>query len=117
MSQDSQYTCSRPELVDLFDEFLVNTALPDDEILIPVEHQPVNPELEEEVPNQEAVNGIARANRPKEPAWRDLGLEALARQKYHGSGWDATDVGDRLRSLNLENRSVIPREVALRSMR
>lgn len=117
MSQDGQYTCSRPELVDMFDEFLVNTALPDDEILIPVEHQPVNPELEEEVPNQEAANGIARAKRPKEPAWRDLGLEELAQRHYDGTGWDAKDVGDRLKLLNFTNRSVIISQVVLRSMR
>lgn len=109
MSQDSQYTFSRPELVDLMDEFLINTTLPDDDIMIPPEHQPVNPESENEVPNQEAVNGIARANRPREPAWRYLGLTEMATRAPdapHTTG--VMEAGDRLRALNIHQRQERP---------
>lgn len=118
MSQDSRYRRSRPELVDSFDEFLINAALPDDDIQLPAELQPVNPEFEDEVPNQEAVNGIARAKRPKEPAWRDLGLaDLVSRDAVPLAGGRDVDVGDRLRQLNLQNRSSGPPAEALRSMR
>ncbi|CCG81114.1 Hydrolase, carbon-nitrogen family protein [Taphrina deformans PYCC 5710] len=115
MSQDSRYRNPRPELVDSFDDFLVNTALPYDDIQLPPELQPLNPEYEDEVPNQEAVNGIARATRPKEPAWRDLNLQDLVNRTDHGNT-QAMDVGERLRQLNLENRSSGPPTNALRLM-
>lgn len=116
MSQDSRYRNPRPELVDSFDEFLVNTTLPDDDIHLPPELQPLNPEYEDEVPNQEAVNSIARATRPKEPAWRDLNLRDLVNRTDQVST-QAMDVGDRLKQLNLENRSLGPPTNALRSLR
>lgn len=117
MSLDGQYRFSRPELVDLLDEFLINTALPDDDILINPEHQPLNPESEDEVPNQEAVNGIARANRPKEPAWRDLGLTELVASFPNEDGPGKMNLGDKLRSLNMAQRSTEPSTAALRTMR
>lgn len=49
------------------------------DVVIPPGHEPSHPENEDEVPNQEAVNGIARAQRRQPPQWRDLGLDRLAR--------------------------------------
>ncbi|BFZ57769.1 Nitrilase [Savitreella phatthalungensis] len=44
------------------------------EIALPQDHEPA---LDDEVPNQEAINGIARARQSKSSAWQDLGLERL----------------------------------------
>lgn len=53
--------------------------LPDDDIYVPSQHQPVNPEDEDDVvPDQHAAFGIQRATREKkQAAWKDLGLQAL----------------------------------------
>lgn len=117
MSQDGQYRFARPELVDLLDEFLVNATLPDDDILIPIEHQPLNPESEDEVPNQEAVNGIARASRPREPAWRDLGLAELEARSPEGHVPGSMATGDRLRALHMHQRQVTPASSTVRAIR
>jgi len=56
--------------------------IPFDEISVPEELQPVNPEDEDNViPDQHAAFGIAKAtSRFKEPAWRDLDLDGLLKQ-------------------------------------
>ena len=101
MSADSVYSSQYPQLVDLFDEFLVSTTIPYDSIQVPIEHQPPNPELEDEVPNQEAVNGIARAKKPREPAWRDLGLQNMIHEVPNNS----TNLQDQLSRLAMAHQS------------
>ncbi|TQS32152.1 hypothetical protein Golomagni_07541 [Golovinomyces magnicellulatus] len=61
--------------------------LPDDEIYVPPQHQPINPEDEDDVvPDQHAAFGIQRATqRVKEPAWKDLGLASLMNKGPPGS--------------------------------
>ncbi|KAK2804288.1 hypothetical protein FQN51_002379 [Onygenales sp. PD_10] len=55
--------------------------LPIEDIYVPPQHQPVNPEDEDDVvPDQHAVFGITRAMEGRrEVVWRDLGLEGLMR--------------------------------------
>ncbi|KAK5698986.1 hypothetical protein LTR97_006635 [Elasticomyces elasticus] len=49
-----------------------------EDIYVPLNHQPINPDEEDDVvPDGHAAFGIQRAKQNKEPAWRDLGLEAL----------------------------------------
>lgn len=58
-------------------------------MLVKPEHQPVNPEDEDDVvPDQHAAFGIQKATqRAREPAWRDLGLgELMARGPKEGTG-------------------------------
>lgn len=63
---------------DFFEDFCKD-KLPADEILVPAELQPINPEDEDDVvPDQHAAFGIQRATQKvREPAWKDLGLEEL----------------------------------------
>lgn len=63
---------------DLFEDFC-RDKLPDDDIYVPAQHQPINPEDEDDVvPDQHAAFGIQRATqKSKEPAWKDLGLAEL----------------------------------------
>ncbi|KAL4761223.1 Apc13 domain protein [Aspergillus foveolatus] len=58
---------------------LVPSFLPIEEIYLPQQYQPPNPEDEDDVvPDQHAAFGITRAmERRREPVWRDLGLEGL----------------------------------------
>lgn len=67
--------------VDLFEDFCKD-KLPDDEVYVPQQHQPINPEDEDDVvPDQHAAFGIQRATqRVKESAWKDLGLSGLMSQ-------------------------------------
>jgi hypothetical protein len=69
---------------DLLESFTNPTSsqLAPEDIYIPPQHQPVNPEDEDDVvPDQHAAFGIQRATQSKkEPAWRDLGLEELLRR-------------------------------------
>ncbi|PWY65829.1 hypothetical protein BO83DRAFT_117123 [Aspergillus eucalypticola CBS 122712] len=63
---------------------LTPSFLPIEDIYIPPQYQPPNPEDEDDVvPDQHAAFGIARAmalqGRRGEGAWRDLGLEGLVR--------------------------------------
>ncbi|EON69751.1 hypothetical protein W97_09014 [Coniosporium apollinis CBS 100218] len=53
--------------------------LPPEPIYVAPEHEPLNPEDEDDVvPDQHAAFGITRATqRKREAAWRDLGLEEL----------------------------------------
>ncbi|PGH11233.1 hypothetical protein AJ79_04964 [Helicocarpus griseus UAMH5409] len=55
--------------------------LPVEDIYVAPQHQPVNPEDEDDVvPDQHAVFGITRAmDSRREVVWRDLGLEELVR--------------------------------------
>ena len=63
---------------DLFEEF-TRTPLHPDTIYLPPQHQPLNPEDEDDVvPDQHAAFGIAKATKEtREPAWRDLRLAEL----------------------------------------
>ncbi|KAF1982420.1 Apc13 domain protein [Aulographum hederae CBS 113979] len=81
MSRDSSRTYIhflKPGHAHIFEEFC-RIKLSPDEIYVPPQHQPINPEDEDDVvPDQHAAFGIQRATQTKrEPAWRDLGLEYL----------------------------------------
>ncbi|KAH8177011.1 apc13p protein [Sarocladium implicatum] len=80
-NKDSSFTqvhMHRAGDADLFEDFC-RDRLPDDEVYVPPQHQPVNPEDEDDVvPDQHAAFGIQRATQGvKEPAWKDLGLGDL----------------------------------------
>lgn len=78
----------RPRDADLFEDFC-RDRLPQDDVLVKPEHQPVNPEDEDDVvPDQHAAFGIQKATqRAREPAWRDLGLgELMGRGPKEGTG-------------------------------
>lgn len=83
---------------DLFEDFCRTRLAPDD-IYVPGQHQPLNPEDEDDVvPDQHAAFGIQRATQAKrEPAWRDLGLEELMRKGPEGEG-EGVAVGMALRA-------------------
>ncbi|KAK8047652.1 Apc13p protein-domain-containing protein [Apiospora saccharicola] len=81
MNKDGHYTqvhMTRARDADLFDDF-THDQLPADDIYVPPQHQPINPEDEDDVvPDQHAAFGIAKATqKQREPAWRDLGLHEL----------------------------------------
>lgn len=68
---------------DLLEKFTEpSLALQPEDIYIPPELQPLNPEDEDDVvPDQHAAFGIQRATQGKKDiSWRDLGLEELARR-------------------------------------
>ncbi|CAK7267335.1 hypothetical protein SEPCBS119000_002496 [Sporothrix epigloea] len=67
-----------PRTADLFEE-VCKDRLPNDDIFVPPQHQPINPEDEDDVvPDQHAAFGIQRATQMvREPAWKDLGLSQL----------------------------------------
>ncbi|MCJ1309725.1 hypothetical protein MMC25_003385 [Agyrium rufum] len=84
MSKDSSYTYinfAQSRHADLFEEFNRAPHLPKEDIYVPPQHQPPNPEDEDDVvPDQHAAFGIQRATQAKrETAWKDLGLEELIR--------------------------------------
>lgn len=84
MSRDSSRTylhLPSPRIADLFEEFNRSHLSPE-EIYVPLHHQPLNPEDEDDVvPDQHAAFGIQRATqKQREPAWRDLGLDELMRK-------------------------------------
>ncbi|OJD22569.1 hypothetical protein ACJ73_06083 [Blastomyces percursus] len=60
---------------------IINSFLPVEDIYVAPQHQPVNPEDEDDVvPDQHAVFGITRAmDARREVVWRDLALEELMR--------------------------------------
>ncbi|KAF4120679.1 Apc13p protein [Geosmithia morbida] len=70
---------------DLADDFCKD-KLPRDDIYVAPQHQPVNPEDEDDVvPDQHAAFGIQRATqKSKEPVWKDLGLAELMRRGPSG---------------------------------
>ncbi|KAK8189153.1 Apc13p protein-domain-containing protein [Phyllosticta capitalensis] len=81
MSRDSSRTyihLAHARYADLFEDFTRTPLLPE-EIYVPPQHQPINPEDEDDVvPDQHAAFGIQRATqKQRQPAWRDLGLEDL----------------------------------------
>ena len=83
-SRDSSHTyihMHKAHHADLLEDF-TRTHLPHEEIYVPPQHQPPNPEDEDDVvPNEHAAFGIQRATqRQQEPAWRDLGLERILNQ-------------------------------------
>ncbi|KAJ0372283.1 hypothetical protein COL154_000003 [Colletotrichum chrysophilum] len=80
-NKDASYTyvhMHRARDADLFEDFCKD-RLPDDEVYVPPQHQPINPEDEDDVvPDQHAAFGITKATqRQKEAAWKDLGLSGL----------------------------------------
>jgi hypothetical protein len=66
---------------ELFEDFCKD-KLPSDEIFVPLQHQALNPEDEDDVvPDQHAAFGITRATREvRGTAWKDLGLGELMRR-------------------------------------
>nr|OQO27687.1 hypothetical protein B0A51_04453 [Rachicladosporium sp. CCFEE 5018] len=81
MSRDSSFTSlhlHQAHHADLLEEFS-RIKLPAEEIMVPLHHQPINPDDEDNVvPDQHAAFGIQRATQKvREPAWKDLGLERL----------------------------------------
>ncbi|KAK8041225.1 Apc13 domain protein [Apiospora phragmitis] len=84
MNKDGHFTqvhMTRARDADLFDDF-THDQLPADDIYVPPQHQPINPEDEDDVvPDQHAAFGIAKATqKQREPAWRDLGLHELMKK-------------------------------------
>lgn len=80
-NKDGCYTyvhMQRPRDADLFEDFCKD-RLPDDDIYVAAQHQPINPEDEDDVvPDQHAAFGIQKATqRSREAAWKDLGLSEL----------------------------------------
>ncbi|ORY19549.1 Apc13p protein-domain-containing protein, partial [Clohesyomyces aquaticus] len=99
MSRDSSFThlhLHHPHHADLLESFTHPTSshLSPEEIYIPAHLQPVNPEDEDDVvPDQHAAFGIQRAiQKNRDIAWRDLGLEELAR-RAPGGGERGTNTG------------------------
>ncbi|OAQ80462.1 Apc13 domain-containingprotein [Purpureocillium lilacinum] len=81
MNKDSSFTyvhMHRAADAELFEDFCKD-KLPEDDIYVPPQHQPINPEDEDDVvPDQHAAFGIQRATqKTREPAWKDLGLADL----------------------------------------
>ncbi|KAJ5098622.1 hypothetical protein N7532_005623 [Penicillium argentinense] len=66
----------------------LSSFLPVEDIYVAPQHQPTNPEDEDDVvPDQHAAFGITRAmERRREAVWRDLGLHELVSGQGHGSG-------------------------------
>ncbi|KFG79902.1 Protein kinase [Metarhizium anisopliae] len=84
MNKDSSFTyvhMSTASNADLFEDFCKD-KLPSDEIFVPPQHQPLNPEDEDDVvPDQHAAFGITRATKEvRGAAWKDLGLGELMRK-------------------------------------
>lgn len=109
-SKDSTYTYihfTRGRDADLFEDFC-KEKLPNDEIYVPPQHQPPNPEDEDNiVPAQHAAFGIQRATQKvKEPAWKDLGLGDLMRKGPEGLKGSGTAVGS---GSGLSGKKTLPR--------
>ncbi|KAM3423508.1 hypothetical protein BST61_g936 [Cercospora zeina] len=94
MSRDACFThlhLHAAHHADLLEDF-TRVKLPAEEIAVAPQHQPLNPDDEDDVvPDQHAAFGIQRAQqKTREPAWRDLGLHTLmsdappARTKRNG---------------------------------
>lgn len=84
MSLDSSHTYlhfHHSHHADLLEDFThpSTSHLAPDEIYMPPQHQPLNPEDEDDVvPDMHAAFGIQRATqKTKEPSWQDLGLTEL----------------------------------------
>ncbi|KAI5368364.1 hypothetical protein Slin15195_G034970 [Septoria linicola] len=63
---------------DLLEDF-TRVKLPAEEINVAPQHQPLNPDDEDDiVPDQHAAFGIQRAQQKnREPAWKDSGLQSF----------------------------------------
>lgn len=90
MNKDGCYTSvhmHQPRNADLFED-VCKDRLPNDDIFVPPQHQPINPEDEDDVvPDQHAAFGIQKATQAvREPAWKDLGLAALMHRGPGGGG-------------------------------
>jgi hypothetical protein len=93
MSLDSSHTYLHHHSshhADLLEDFTNPTSshLAPDEIYMPPQHQPLNPEDEDDVvPDMHAAFGIQRATqKQKVPGWRDFGLEELMSGLSTGNG-------------------------------
>ncbi|KAG5440212.1 hypothetical protein PCANB_001782 [Pneumocystis canis] len=94
-SQRSYIHFNQPKIVDYIEEWCAN-KLPDDDIIVAHQHQPPHPD-DDEIPNQQSMNGILRAQKLPEPAWRDLGLQELMQR---GPSQETLDgIGQRLREI------------------
>ncbi|KAL2131161.1 hypothetical protein VTI74DRAFT_5448 [Chaetomium olivicolor] len=81
MNKDACYTyvhMHKSQHADLFEDFCKD-KLPKDDIVVPPQLQPINPEEEDDVvPDQHAAYGVQKATqKTREPAWKDLGLAEL----------------------------------------
>lgn len=98
MNKDGCYTyvhMQHPRDADMFEDFCKD-KLPEDEIYVPPQYQPINPEDEDDVvPDQHAAFGIQKATqRSKEPAWKDLGLgELMGKGPASGKAGEASGGG------------------------
>lgn len=90
----------------------IPSYLPIEDIYVPPQYQPPNPEDEDDViPVQHAAFGITKAmERKREVVWRDLGLEELVRGRTFGAGSGVR--GGRLEGGNKDGK--IKRDVGLR---
>jgi hypothetical protein len=63
----------------VFYEDWMKLKLEHDDILVPPEHQPLNPDDDDDfVPDQQAAFGIVRSQQKSvQPSWKDLGLKEL----------------------------------------
>ncbi|KAK5118968.1 hypothetical protein LTR62_000179 [Meristemomyces frigidus] len=66
-------------MVNMLDSLNSLFKLPAEDIYVPPQHQPINPDEEDDVvPDQHAAFGIQRATqKAREPVWRDYGLAGL----------------------------------------
>ncbi|EXF81294.1 Apc13 domain-containing protein [Colletotrichum fioriniae PJ7] len=92
LNKDASHTyvhMHRARDADLFEDFC-KEKLPDDEVYVPPQHQPINPEDEDDVvPDQHAAFGITKATqRSREAAWKDLGLSGLMNRGPPPAGGD-----------------------------
>ncbi|KAK1599380.1 Apc13p protein-domain-containing protein [Colletotrichum navitas] len=97
LNKDASHTyvhMHRARDADLFEDFC-KEKLPDDEVYVPPQHQPINPEDEDDVvPDQHAAFGITKATqRQREAAWKDLGLGGLMNRGPPPPGGWAQDKG------------------------
>ena len=83
---------------DLFEEFCKD-KLPKDDVYVPPDLQPINPEEEDDVvPDQHAAYGVQKATqKAREPAWKDLGLSELMARGPAGSAAPKRRPGGRRR--------------------
>jgi len=77
--------------------------LPAEDIYVSPQHQPINPDEEDDVvPDQHAAFGIQRATqKAREPVWRDFGLESLMTAGPPTDGGGQTKAGARQSTLTL----------------
>ena len=104
MSQSRDSTFSHIHMhaahhADLLEDF-TRIKLPAEEINVAPQHQPLNPDEEEDiVPDQHAAFGIQRAQqKTREPAWKDHSLHTLlsdAPPKQVGQASGGATVGTR----------------------